>query len=43
MFPSESASCGPRLYDDNDDRDARNNLMDHDFSPVVKKTKFLIQ
>jgi len=42
MFPSESASCGPRLYDDNDDRDARNNLMDHEFSPVVK-TKPLMQ
>jgi len=33
MFPSESASSGPRLYDDddNDDQDARNNLTDHEF------------
>lgn len=32
MFPSESASCGPRLYDDddNDDQEARNNLTDHE-------------
>jgi hypothetical protein len=36
MFPSERASSGPRLYDDDDDRDARNNLMDHEFSPAVK-------
>jgi hypothetical protein len=44
MFPSERASSGPRLYDDddNDDRDARNNLMDHEFSPAVK-TKPLMQ
>jgi hypothetical protein len=44
MFPSESASSGPRLYDDddNDDRDARNNLTDHDISPVLK-TKPLMQ
>jgi hypothetical protein len=43
MFPSERASSGPRLYDDDyDDRDARNNLMDHEFSPAVK-TKPLMQ
>jgi hypothetical protein len=44
MFPSESASSGPRLYDydDDNDRDARNNLMDHEFSPAVK-TKPLMQ
>jgi hypothetical protein len=44
MFPSESASCGPRLYDDddNDDQDARDNLTDHESSPAVK-TKPLMQ
>jgi len=42
MFPSESPSCGPRLYDDNDDKDARDNLTDHESSPVVK-TKPLMQ
>jgi hypothetical protein len=43
MFPSESASSGPRLYDDDDnDRDARNNLTGHVISPVLK-TKPLMQ
>ena len=44
MFPSESASCGPRLYDDddNDDQDARDNLTDHEYSPDLE-TKHLMQ